>query len=211
MIKPSEISASLTADRLGIVAQRILDVLDDAIRTASTELDCSYSRGTLAWARIRNALVQMAELGAYEWLSIKHSGNDLILGIGKESVRFFLDDHEQPKKMRVLNPTNAEARQLQLFEDEAHSEFLWRFIIERARSEEDEHQVYFVGYEAHAEHDGTLVAEWRYNGGPVRTLAAIDDSIPAATELEPIVLTPKYEETAKGDDDEAVNDTGRGI
>lgn len=211
MLKPSEISMSLSANRLSVIAQRILDVLDDALQTASTPLDCSYSRGTLSWARIKNALVLMATSGEHPWLSIKHAANDLILGIGPESVRFFLDDHEQPKKLRVLNPTNAEAKQLQLFQEDAHSEILWRFIIERALNDEDDHQVYFVGYEAHAERDGTLIAEWRFNDARVRTLAAIDSYIPAATDLQPIELSPIDEETAEGDNDEAVNDAGRDI
>ncbi|MBA1207474.1 hypothetical protein ACF8FG_01455 [Pseudomonas sp. YQ_6] len=211
MNKPSEISSSLTSSRLSIIAKRILDVLDDALRTASTDLDCSYSRGTLSWARIKNALVQLARSNEHPWLTIKHSGNDLLLGIGSETVRFFLDDHENPKKMRVLNPTNSEARQLQLFEEDAHSEYLWRFIIERALTEEDDHQIYFVGYEAHAEYDGTLVAEWRYNAERVRTLVAVDDEIPAAAELEPIELSPIDEDTAEGKDDEAVDRNGRGV
>ena len=211
LLNPSEISMSLSSDRLSVIAMRILDVLDEALKTASTDLDCSYSRGTLSWARIKNALLHMASLNDYPWLTVKHSGNDLVLGIGSESVRFFLDDHENPKKLRVLNPTNAEAQQLQLFGDDAHSEFLWRFIIERAVTEEDEHQVYFVGYEAHAEKDGTLVASWRYNHDGARALAAVDSYIPAAAELEPIELSPRTEETAEGEDDEAVNDAGRDV
>ncbi|MFS1290234.1 hypothetical protein ACLRDI_21195 [Pseudomonas piscis] len=211
MNKPSEISSSLTSARLSVIAERILDVLDDALRTASTELDCSYARGTLSWARIKNALVLLANSNQYPWLSIRHSGNDLLLGIGNEIVRFFLDDHENPKKMRVLNPTNSEAKQLQLFQEDAHSEFLWRFIIERALTDEDEHQVYFVGYESHAEKDGTLIAEWRYNAERVRTLAAVDDEIPAAAKLEPIKLSPIDEDTAEGKDDEAVDRDGRSL
>ncbi|SEN36520.1 hypothetical protein SAMN04487857_114130 [Pseudomonas sp. ok272] len=211
MLKPSEISVSLSSDRLSVISRRILDVLDDALRTASTDLDCSYSRGTLSWARIKNALLQMAKSTEHSWLTVKHSGNDLVLGIGQESVRFFLDDHEQPKKLRVLNPTNAEAKQIQLFEDDAHSEFLWRFIIEKAVTDDEDHQVYFVGYEAHSERDGNLVAEWRYNDDGVRTLAAVDSYIPAATELEPIKLSPIDEDTAEGEDYEAVNGAGRDI
>jgi hypothetical protein len=207
MLIPSEISTSLTSDRLNVIARRILDVLDDALRTASTDLDCPYSRGTLSWARIKNALLLLAESGQYQWLSIKHAGLDLVLGVGNESVRFFIDDHENPKKMRVLNPTSAEAHQLQLFEDVSHSEYLWRFIIERAISDDDEHQVYFVGYEQY----GSLVAEWRYNADNVRTLVAADNYIPAATELKPIALSPIDEETAEGDNDEAVNNTRRDI
>lgn len=211
MNKPSEISSSLTSSRLSIIARRMLDVLDDALRTASTDLDCAYARGTLSWVRIKNALLQLARSGDYPWLTIKHSGNDLLLGIGSETVRFFLDDHENPKKMRVLNPTNSEAKQLQLFEEDAHSEYLWRFIVERALSEEDDHQVYFVGYEAHAERDGNLIAEWRYNAERVRTLVAVDDEIPAAAELEPLELYPIEEDTAEGKNDEAVDGNGRDI
>lgn len=211
MNKPSEISSSLTSSRLSIISKRMLDVLDDALRTASTDLDCSYARGTLSWARIKNALLQLAQSDEHPWLTIKHSGNDLLLGIGSETVRFFLDDHENPKKMRVLNPTNSETKQLQLFEEDAHSEYLWRFIIERALTEEDDHQVYFVGYEAHAERDGILIAEWRYNAERVRALAAVDDEIPAAAELVPLELYPIDEDAAEGKNDEAVDGNGRDI
>src|SRR5690606_15393211 len=72
---------------------------------------------------------------------------------------------------------------------------LWRFIVERALTEDDEHSVYFVGYNRVCE----VVAQWQYSDS-ARTFFAVDDYIPAAAELPPIDLTPIYDDAAASGD-----------
>lgn len=197
--RPAEISDELSDDRLGIVAQLMLDVLQRALDDTSTEYDCAYTRGALAWGRIKNALIQLIRSRRYPWLSVKHLGNDLVIGIGPHAVRFFIDDHQHPRKMRVLNPTDGEMLQLELALPRASdtSVDLWRFMVERALTDEAEHMVYFVGY--NREHE--VVAQWAYSES-VRTFVAVDDHIPSAVTLPAIDLTPIFDEAVSDDSDE---------
>ncbi|HVI60254.1 MAG TPA: hypothetical protein VM619_15465 [Luteimonas sp.] len=198
---PSDISDELTPGRLSIIAQVMLDVLHKALLDTNTEHDCAYTRGTLPWGRIRNALKQLIATRRYPWLSLKHGGNDLLIGIGPHPVRFFLDDHLNPRKLRVLNPTESEAIQLELLPESGDKSVdLWRFIVERALTEDDEHQVFFVGYNRMTE----VVAQWQYSES-VRSLYAVDDHIPAAAELAPLDLTPIYDEAATSGDSYEAN------
>ena len=201
LASPSDISPDLSSDRLSAIGQLMLDVLHKALQDTSTEHDCAYSRGALSWARIKNALTQLIHSRRYSWLTLKHGGNDLVIGIGHHAVRFFLDDHLNPRKPRVLNPTDGEVLQLELGLSRTGDAAvdLWRFIVERALTDDDEHRVYFVGYNRTRE----VVAQWQYSES-VRTFVAVDGDIPAAAELPPIHLTPIHnEEAAPGDTDEA--------
>lgn len=197
---PAEISTELSGDRLGVVAQLMLDVLHKALDDASTEHDCAYTRGSLAWGRIKNALIQLIRSRRHPWLSLKHAGNDLVIGLGPHAARFFIDDHQHPRKMRVLNPTDGEMHQLELALPHASdtSVDLWRFMVERALTEEDEHRVYFVGYNRMHE----VVSQWAYSDS-VRTFVAVDNHIPNAVTLPPLDLTPIYDEAVSNDSDEA--------
>lgn len=186
---PEDFSADLGASRLRVIGGLMLDTLAKAGAVTNTDLDCAYSRGALAWAWMRNALLQLARSRTHRWLSIRHAGNDLVIGVGQYPVRFFIDDHLKPRKQRVLSPTEGEASQLSLaFETQSDGvPALWRFIVERAASEDDENKVFFVGYDG----VGEVVAKWQFTDS-VRTFEATDAHIPAAAELEPLVLAPIY-------------------
>ncbi|MGE6331778.1 hypothetical protein [Stenotrophomonas sp. NPDC077659] len=177
----------------------MLEVLAKAAEATSTELDCSYSRAVLSWAWIKNALLRMAGSNTHDWLSIRHSGNDLIVGVGSVPVRFFIiADHSKPTKRRILCPTEAETVQLcemgqGSFAGAGFSvdglPTLWRFIVERAKTDEDESRVFFVGYDAY----GSIQAKWQFTES-VRMFHSTDAVIPSATELDPISLAPIYGE-----------------
>jgi len=191
-VNPSALVADLSGDRLEVVAETMLEVLADALAVTNTPLDCSYSRAVLAWARIKNALLKMARSASYDWLALRHSGNDLVIAIGSVPVRFFIDDHSKPKKRRVLSPTEAEAHQLTFdgmgfTAGQGDLPTLWRFIIERAVVEDDENRVYFVGYDAL----GNILAKWQFTES-VRAFHSTDNAIPAAAELDPVSLAPIY-------------------
>lgn len=196
LASPAEVSDELAPERLSVIAQLMLEVLHKALLDTSTEYDCAYTRGTLPWGRIRNALTQLVASRRYPWLTLKHAGNDLLIGIGRHPVRFFLDDHLNPRKLRVLNPTESEMQQLELLPATGDKSVdLWRFIVERALTEDDEHSIYFVGYNRMRE----VVAQWQYHD-TARTFFAVDDYIPAAAELPQIDLTPIYDDAAASGD-----------
>lgn len=206
---PQDHSAELTPERLGTLSRLILDVLDEALATASTKLDCAFTRGTLSWGRIRNALLQEIQSGRHSsWLRLLHGGNDLVFSIGGNVVRFFLDDHLNPRKPRVLYPTSGEWGQLKLFETGDPQVHLWRFIVEKARNEDDEHRVFFIGYNA----SGDIVSKWEY-AEIANTLSSIGSIIPAAAELEPAALSAIHSENSAHSDeeDEASQDDGTGV
>ena len=184
---PHEISPDLSPDRLSLVAQHMLSVLHEALEVAQTPDDCNYSRGTLSWARFRNRLLRLSQSGTYPWLRVMHGGADLVIGIGPHAVRFFLDDHLQPRKVRVFQPTEGEAVQLELGLPRVGTDevALWRFFVEKARHEHDEPRVYFVGYNAFQE----ALAVWCYVDD-VRGFYAADDFIPAAARLPPVEVEP---------------------
>ncbi|SDQ75617.1 hypothetical protein [Pseudoxanthomonas sp. CF125] len=195
-VKPSDVAAEFAEGRLESLASVMLDRLDCALAVTNTEDDCSYSRGALSWARIRNALKRMANSGDHDWLSILHGGNDLVLGIGGRPVRFFLDDHLAPKRDRVLNPTEGETCQLHFnFGLEADLvPHLWRFIVEKAVTDQEASRVFFVGYNS----SGAVVAQWEYGAIAIAEVEDVEGDF-AAVELPQIALAPIYGEEALED------------
>lgn len=184
---PEQFSTDLNSERLGVVGELMLDVMAKAISATSTQYDCAYSRAVLPWAWIKNALLQLAQSKKYSWLTVKHAGNDLVIAIGENPIRFFIDDHINPRKLRVLSPTEGEMAQLAFnFQTVPDSKpALWRFIVERALNEDSENRVFFVGYNSTSE----IVAQWEFTDS-VRAFRATDSEIPAAANLDPIILAP---------------------
>jgi hypothetical protein len=209
---PEQFSPELSSNRLSIVGELMLDVLAQAMAATSTQYDCAYSRAVLPWAWIKNALLQLAQSREHDWLSIKHAGNDLVIAIGDNPIRFFIDDHINPRKVRVLSPTEGEAAQL-AFDFATHSDStpaLWRFIVERAMNDDTENRVFFVGYNVTSE----IVAKWEFTES-VRAFHATDAIVPAAVQLDPIALAPIYEqapghEGLQSDDDESTHERRAG-
>lgn len=195
---PCSASPHLCHSRLEVIASLMLEVLGEALAVASTELDCAMTRGVLSWGRIKNALLQLARSQSHDWLTIRHTGNDLIIGIGSVPIRFFIiADHNRPSKRRILSPTEAEALQLSeitqgSFVGEGFTlsdrPTLWRFIVERAKTEQDESRVFFVGYDVH----GNIQSKWQFTES-VRTLHSTDADIPQAADLAPLDLDAIFE------------------
>ncbi|VEF38305.1 Uncharacterised protein [Stenotrophomonas maltophilia] len=195
---PSAASPDLSDSRLEVVAGLMLEVLAKAAEATSTELDCAWTRAVLSWGWIKNALLLLAGSRTHDWLTIRHTGNDLIVGVGSVPVRFFIiADHSKPSKRRILSPTEAEAIQLSemsqsSFAGEGFSvsgmPTLWRFIVERAKSEDDESRVFFVGYDGY----GNILAKWQFTES-VRAFHSTDADIPRAAELAPIDLDAIYD------------------
>lgn len=186
---PLHFSADLTNEYLSIISRLFLDARSSALRDTNTELDNKYTQSTVTFGRQRQIMIQTYNKGLYSWLSIAHSGNDLIFGIGSvRNIRFFMDDSSQPKKPRVFKPTVAELKQLSVFEPNGDNVVLWRFIIEPAINDDYEDTVHFVGINEFDE----IICHWTYEDS-IRVLYSIDDSTPPQKELPSASVTPKSE------------------
>ncbi len=186
---PLHFSADLTNEHLSIISRLFLDARSSALKDTNTELDDKYTQSTVTFGRQRQIMIKTCNKGLYSWLSIAHSGNDLIFGIGSiRNIRFFMDDSSQPKKPRVFKPTVAELKQLPVFEPNSNDVVLWRFIIEPAINDDYEDTVHFVGINEFHE----IICHWTYEDS-VRVLYSIDDSTPPQKELLPASVTGKSE------------------
>ena len=71
---------------------------------------------------------------------------------------------------------------------------MWRFVVEKAMTEEDEDRVFFIGYNAFQE----KVSQWAYGAsGPV--LHTVDSDTPASKELRPAEVGVREDSIDKSD------------
>lgn len=169
---PSQYYSDLTEERLRVVAERLLDVRFETLQDLQSPFDDNYTRESTVYGRQRQMLIQTALNNELEWLSISHAGMDVTFKIGGVPCRFFTDDPSCPVKHGFFrrNPTD------NLFEIEDQHPVLWRFVIEKAFSEEAEDSVYLLGFNAIDE----KVCEWKYR--PSTPLIP-----PSKTEIPPSV------------------------
>ncbi|MBV6325512.1 hypothetical protein [Duganella violaceipulchra] len=173
---PSTFSSDLTDERLGTIAAKMLDVRYLTIRQMDTEFDDNYTRECPVYGRTRNMLIALARNKELPWLSVKCMGMGVEISIVNVKCKFFRDDVENPEKAGFFKRDGF----LCLFEEEDNVPLLWRFVIERALTEEDEDQIYFVGYNKFNE----KISMWHYEGGAA-PLYSVDQVIPPAANMGP--------------------------
>lgn len=169
--KPWNSSPDLAEDRLNVIAEGLLNVLHDTHAELATPLDDNYSRGCATFGRQRQYLIQLAQSGRHDWLTLASPAMDTTINIGVIPVRFFTDDHESPKKRGFFRRNEVD----QLFASDDKKAVLFRFVVETAVADEADDQVFFLGYNIFQE----VVVEWRYNPVPV-ILHAVDAGEPQA-------------------------------
>lgn len=174
-LQPWNLKPVLTEDRLNHIAHAFLDVYYTVHEMLSTEDDCNYGRGALIFSRSRQRLINMAQSGECPWLKITNAGMDVTLEIEGVPFRFFRDDHETPKKKGFWRRNESD----QLFAIDDETPVLFRFIVENPVQEEDEPEVYFLGFNA----TGIQVFEWRYGHVPV--MRSVDDAPPSSVKIGP--------------------------
>ena len=176
---PSEFYADLTDERLRVVASTLLEVRQNAIRHMQDEFDDNYTRETVSFGRSRNMLIQLCQHRAYGWLTLAHAGMDVTIEIGVVPCRFFRDDAENPEKHGFFRRNAVDG----LFDEDDQRPVMWRFVIEKALTEEDEDRVLFAGYNVYQE----KVAEWQYRtSAPM--LHSVDGVVPLSKLLDPAPL-----------------------
>jgi hypothetical protein len=181
---PWKSKPALSEDRLDLIASHLREIFYGVETLLVTEDDCNYGRGALFFSRARQRLMSLAISGDHNWLKLTNSAMDVTLEIDGLPFRFFRDDHETPTKKGFWR-RNASDR---LFDPDDREPVMFRFIVQRPLTEDDELDIYFVGYNSVQE----AVCEWRY--GHVRVLHGVDDQLPAAVTQEPaLAALPKSE------------------
>jgi hypothetical protein len=144
----------LTDDRLKKLAEQLLDIRYSTIRSMNSEYDDNYTRETAVFGRTRQLLISLATSKKYDWLELKSPGMDVTVSIGRVPVRYFCDDYESPAKGGFFKRNDVD----QLFAPEDQLPVLWRIVVQKALTDEDEDHVVFAGYNVFQE----KVSEWIY-------------------------------------------------
>ena len=173
--RPWEFSKALTEERLRVIALRLLEVRYGTVRELSTDLDDNYVRETAIFGRSRNMLIGMALSSQFPWLRLRHAALDVTAEIEGTPFRFFRDDPNHPEKLGFFKRNAVD----DLFTTDDQDPVLWRFVIERAASDEVEDQVHFVGYNVYSE----KVSQWTLANNRSSHLAGVDRDVPPARPL----------------------------
>lgn len=168
---PSSFYPELSSDRLQVIAEALLDLRFDTLKQMSTEHDDSYTKETAVFGRSRNMLISLARSGQYPWLTLSHAGMDVRFDIGSVRCRFFRDDPDSPAKYGFFRLNAVDS----LFVTDDTLPVIWRFIVEKALSEDAEDCVVFAGYNVYQE----KVSEWIYEGS-TPALHSVDKQVPQA-------------------------------
>lgn len=173
---PSAFNSELTDDRLTTIAELLLDIRFNTRRELNSDYDDSYTRETATFGRSRNALIQLCQSNRFDWLKLVNPGMDVTFCIGNVPCRFFRDDPETPSKKGFFRRNQVD----DLYAEDDQHPVMWRFIVERAMTEEDEDRAFFIGYNVYQEE----VSTWAY-ASSATILHSVDKETPPATELLP--------------------------
>lgn len=188
---PSSFYPDLTDDRLAKIAEPLLDIRYSTIREMASPFDDTYTQETAVFGRSRNMLIQLCMGGKYDWLSLASPGMDVTFRIGNVPCRFFRDDPDLPGKPGFFKRNAVD----DLFSPDENDPVMWRFVVERALTEDDEDRVFLIGYNAFQE----KISQWGYgSSGPI--LHSVDSDVPKAKELPPAAVEVR-EDTARKDRD----------
>lgn len=188
---PSTFYPELSDERLQVIAVNLLDIRFTTYREMNSPFDDNYTRESSVFGRSKNMLIELSSSGPHEWLSLRHAGMDVTIGIGAVPCRFFRDDHNNPEKAGFFKRNAVD----DLFAVDDQRPVMWRFVVEKAMTDDDEDRVFFIGYNAYQE----KVSEWIYqSASPL--LHAVDHDVPPSAEIPPAAVDVREESSEKPDD-----------
>ncbi len=167
MMLPWVANPVLTEDRLSLLADHLREIFYGVESLLDTDDDCNYCRGSLFFGRARQRLIKLGTSPELKWLTLVNAGMDVTLEIQGVPFRFFRDHHDRPMKKGFWRRNDTD----RLFVPNDEEATLFRFIVQRPVTENDELEIYFIGYNAMQE----AVCEWRY--GNVRVLQSTDEQL----------------------------------
>lgn len=185
MRHPVSFYPELTDERLGFIARELLSVRYDTQREVTSPLDDNHTRETAIFGRSKNRLIQLGRDPAYPWLTLRRASMDVTVAIGRVPFRFFRDDPENPEKTNFFRRNFSD----NLFPPNDGEPVMWRMVIEKAESEDDEDRAYFLGFNEFEE----KISEWEYRPG-VAMLHSTDLSVPDPVELPPLEIDIRTDE-----------------
>ena len=188
---PSAFYPELSADRLRVIADALLDLRYETIQQMSTEHDGPYTRETAVFGRSREMLISLARSGKHSWLSLSHAGMDVTINIGAVPCRFFRDDPDHPTKGGFFRRNAAD----DMFASDDKEPVMWRFVVEMALTDQDEDRVVFAGYNVFQE----KVSEWILDV-PTPALHSVDEQIPPSTDIPPVRVDVRENKASDSDD-----------
>lgn len=186
---PWQARNDLTEKRLSIIADGLLNVRHDTYVELATRLDDNYVRACATFGRQRQWLMQLAQSGRYEWLTLASPAMDLTVNIGAIPVRFFTDDHDSPKKQGYFRRNEVD----QLFSTNDTEPVMFRFVVEPAATADDEDRVFFLGYNAYQE----VVVEWQYRPRTA-VLHPVEADVPQAVVQSDVEVGLKSQDKEQG-------------
>lgn len=186
---PEVFHPALRSDRLGVIADILIEEHFSTLTDLQSEFDDGYSRGTTRFARQKNRLKSVALSGQYEWLQLRHAGNDLVFSIGGFPCRFATDDPANPTKPAVLEATPIQ----QSFFDEVESGVPCKFcfVLDGGYAESDDPRVVFLGEDLY----GVVKCRWTSDG--MKVLHAVSAKTPPAKDVGKAPVGPRRIESDK--------------
>lgn len=185
---PSTFYDDLSDDRLREIASRLMEVRHQTFRAMQSDLDCNYTRETASFGRSRNMLIKSCRDKSIPWLTLAHAGMDVTVSLGVVPCRFFRDDAENPEKQGFFRRNAVD----DLFAADDLQPVMWRFVVEKALTEDDEDRVLFAGYNVYQE----KVSEWQFRQS-APTLHSVGGDVPPSTILSPAPLGLLEEDEVK--------------
>jgi len=190
---PEDFSNDLTCERLKIVSDRLLDVLDEAENFAQSPNATAWFKGTANYGLPQGMLKRMHEDESYSWLTLANQTMDYTARIGDTLVQFIVDDPYSPKKSHRMKRNSVERLQLGLNLEEHHKDIplIWRFYLNPMSNGVDySPSVSLVGFDINE----NIVCLWTHED---TVSSPISSNIPKPVEIEEPVLSLKKSSTKK--------------
>jgi len=143
---PSTYASDLQQERLVKLCNEILNVVEDALLTASTDNDTPWTRGTLVYGRVQGFCQNLYKSQNMPWAKLVNSTMDFTLQIGSTYIQFVMDDPFAPKKAHRLKANNVEQMNLGL--NTALEVVTWRLFVDKyTENDMDGIKAYLVGFD----------------------------------------------------------------
>jgi hypothetical protein len=190
---PEYFSEDLIEERLMIVSDKLLDVLDEAESFAQSPNATAWFKGTANYGLPQGMLQRMHEDDNYPWLTLANQTMDYTAKIGTTLVQFIVDDPFAPRKVHRMKRNAVERQQLGLNLEEhlVDVPLIWRFYLNpKSNGVDYSPSVSLVGFDINE----NIICLWEYND---TVSSALSINIAKPVEIEEPLLSLKKNDKKK--------------